>query len=400
MENCILPIELCEVIMDTIPSSPHFLTPREHDALVACSLVCTTWRTRAAVILEKRVNLESPQIVSQFAFTLRRESSGCRRADYISYLLLDWSRFKGDKNLSRAMELFMTPLPGLKILDMDDVHIDVSPRILRCMRPPLFTGITCLYFSDCKFCSWRAMLDIVWGCLKLEDLSLSHCSFGGNPATPDSIARLSVGQRSLRGCQYLKELDIWMDADMGRLLPGNVIFGDTLTKLKIGIPHYDTMDQEITPLFRDSFPHLESIHLWISRDSDRVVYRGPCLLLAFATGPSPRPALHSVFIYLRFDVFPEEHGGVSHGVPQLLELIIGRAGEWDGHPLRSLLTGLRRVKVKLHGSNDRADGEACARHVLSVLPDVHDILQVYIDPRIVVYPPETTSSSPHTMNLE
>ncbi|KAI0670823.1 hypothetical protein C8Q78DRAFT_1145422 [Trametes maxima] len=236
MENCILPIEICEAIIDAIPSSPHFLTPHEHNALVACRDVCTTWRTRAAVILQKRVDLDTPQIASQFAFAVRRESSVHIRADYISSLSLFWSHLEGDKNLSRAMQIFMTPLPRLEALYMYEVHIDVSPRILKCMRPPLLTAITFLEFSKCKFCSWRVMLDIVWCCLELEHLSVLYCSFGGNTATPESITGLGVSRRSLRGCQYLKTLAMVMGADMGRLLPGNVIFGNTLTELKLDVP--------------------------------------------------------------------------------------------------------------------------------------------------------------------
>ncbi|KAI0668793.1 hypothetical protein C8Q78DRAFT_248516 [Trametes maxima] len=380
MENCILPIETCEAIMDAIPSSPHYLTPLEYDALDACSLVCTTWRTRATVILVKGVELPSPQIASQFASTIRRESSGHMRAELLS---LDWDHSEGDKNLSQAMELFMTPLPRLRRLSMRGVHIDISPRILKCIRPPLLTAITSLHFSRCKFYSWRDMLDIAWGCLKLEDLSLTSCSFGGNPATPGSIARLGVARRSLRGCQYLRKLHIdMMGATMGRLLPGEVIFGDTLTKLVLS-----DVKEEITPLFRNAFPRLESFHFWNLTGIEEVVYHGPCLLLAFATGPSPRPTLHSVVITLYFNTFTEESGGVSSYIPQWLEPIIGQAEEWDGHPLRSLFTGLRTLEIGLHKRNDRTDGEACTRHVLSVHPDVHDILQVFTDSRNYFIPP-------------
>ncbi|KAI0668807.1 hypothetical protein C8Q78DRAFT_249524 [Trametes maxima] len=208
MENCMLPVDICWYIIKTIASSPHFLTPSERDALCACSLVCTTWNTCAAKILARGEELKSPQIASQFASAIRKESSDRMRADHRSELRLNWSDFEGDKNLSRAMELFMAPLPRIESLVMLGVHIDISPRILRCMSPPLLTAITHLDFLRCKFCSWRAMLDIVWGCLKLDHLSVQNCSFGGNPATPESIARLGVSRRSLRGCQYLNSLNI------------------------------------------------------------------------------------------------------------------------------------------------------------------------------------------------
>ncbi|KAI0668790.1 hypothetical protein C8Q78DRAFT_248168 [Trametes maxima] len=295
MENCMLPIEICWDIIEAIPASSHFFTPPEYDALVACSLVCRTWNTRAEDILRLDPELDTPQIASQFASTIRRESSGRVRADHISELWLNWSDFEGDKNLSRAMELFMTPLPRLESLHMFGVHIDISPRILRCMSPPLLTGMTHLEFLRCKFCSWRAMLDIVWGCLKLDLLSVENCSFGGNTVTPESIARLGVSRRSLRGCQYLKTLVIMADTNMGMLLPGDV-FGDTLMQLALHIP-CDALE-DITPLFRGTFPRLESIQFWISTVSHEVVYHGARLFCALATGPSPRPTLHSIFINL------------------------------------------------------------------------------------------------------
>ncbi|KAI0641273.1 hypothetical protein C8Q79DRAFT_333141 [Trametes meyenii] len=187
MKYCKLPIELCWDIIDAIPSSLYFLSPCEHDTLVACKNVCTMWRTHAEAILMRIARLNSPQIVSQFVSAIRRESPGRMRVDsgYIPLLSLDWFSFEGDKNLSRAMDLFMSPLPSDTGLFMSGVRIEASPRVL------------------------RAMLDIVWGCPKLEVLSVWCYSFEGKTPTPESIARLGVARRSLRGCLYLKELCIY-----------------------------------------------------------------------------------------------------------------------------------------------------------------------------------------------
>ncbi|KAI0641270.1 hypothetical protein C8Q79DRAFT_882098, partial [Trametes meyenii] len=274
-----LPIELCEAVMDAIPASPHFLTRDEYDTLVACKNVCDVWSTRARTILDMLVHLDSPEIVSLFVSATRRESAD--RTNFISTLLLNWYHVRGEKNLSRAMDLFMLPLQNFQALYIEQIRIDLSPRILR-MRLLFFTGIEHLFFHHCDFYSWRAMLDFAWACPNLTHLYVYECSFGADAVTPESAARLSAARRNLRGCQNVGLLHIsvrrpcqspytvtythchclQMLDHTWRLLPGDV-FGAALTRLMIY--YRDTIESHthITSFLRGTFPQLRDIGIVI-----------------------------------------------------------------------------------------------------------------------------------------
>ncbi|KAI0642326.1 hypothetical protein C8Q79DRAFT_246482 [Trametes meyenii] len=386
MEHCKLPIELCEAIMDVIPSSRRFLSPNEYHTLVACRDVCSVWSIHAKAILNRSTVLDSPHVVSLFVSAVRRESPD--RVDFLELLDLNWSEFQGNRDLSRCVDLFMTPLPNVQALHLAGVRFDLGPRLLR-MRLPFFTRISSLVLIFSQFYSHRAMLDIIWACPNLKDVAIRGCSFGGSPLTPESAARLSAARRHLRGCQQLIDLFIHINEEWC-LLPGDA-FGSTLTRLEIHCEGH--MTRHITRLLQCGFPQLQELNIVVYNNDPRreIAHRLPSLLLTLATSVPSYSALSTILISLHAPF--DGSGGEGGDVSALCEWIIGRSDEWKGVPLRSLLAGLHRLWIHLFGVGRRVDGQACAKFIVSVLPVLHDILRVSIGTGWRVVYPDTDNSS-------
>ncbi|KAI0641269.1 hypothetical protein C8Q79DRAFT_332684 [Trametes meyenii] len=242
MKHCRLPIELCEAIMDVLFESPDFgqlgHLSDEFKTLWACRNVCPEWNIRATALLHLNSDLKSPQEVSDFVSTLRGRSQS-RLYFRAEGLWLDWSSFRGDRNLSRSRALFtLHSLPNLEFLHIDGCQIDIGSSRLMRLRPPFLKGIRRLVFNDCQFDSWRTVLDLLWACPNLNDVRVTNCSSDGDTLTPESAARLSAARRNLRGCEQLRKLEIEVRKPSGKLsLPPGDVFGSVLTELMLDMGH-------------------------------------------------------------------------------------------------------------------------------------------------------------------
>ncbi|KAI0668801.1 hypothetical protein C8Q78DRAFT_993348 [Trametes maxima] len=227
--------------MDAIPRSDTFLTPDEHETLLACADVCPAWRIRANAIINRDMDLMSRRAVALFVSAVRNASPD--RVGFIKSLFLsrDCSiEGLGQMILSRVMDLLMTPLPRLYDLSLHNCTVDLGPRILR-MGLPLFASLTSLACTGCDFDTYRTMLDVVWSCRGLKKLLLERCRFRDDHLTAENAARLSAAQRNSRGCRNLEMLTV--DTNLtATALPGDV-FGSSLTSLKLSVGHGELTTQ-------------------------------------------------------------------------------------------------------------------------------------------------------------
>ncbi|KAI0641266.1 hypothetical protein C8Q79DRAFT_332508 [Trametes meyenii] len=272
----------------------------------------------------------------------------------------------------------MVPLPNLQMLSLSGMQVDVSPSVLAMRRVPLLTNVTSLCLGACHFCSCRAILELVWACPNLDQFLLSMNTADYSLA-PEDAARLDTVQKQLRGCQRLRWLTIGIP-----MISSAYMFGATVLFLSISVSNLEDRGNLIAFL-PGAFPRLEKITIYMKDIPDDPVYHAPSLLHVIATALPLRPALSEVaFVVHGFSGMPE---AASPHCLRNCKWIVGRAGEWDERPLRALLIGLQKLDIGLRTLTERADGEPSAGYVLSVLPDVHDVLRVLVGmgPKIV-YP--------------
>lgn len=220
MESCVLPIELCEKVMDAIPEyveypgldSGWLTLPNEardsQQALCVCALTCHAWRIRAQYLLWTFPCLYESRQFPRFNTAIRKSLN----TPTISGLTLGRLGVRPESsNLSTAGELFMHSFPHLRSLVCHSISFERGPplRVLR-MRLPFFDSITSLEMWRCTFQSLRAMLDVVWACSNLATLAIGdnfikseHCSAAG-------FQNLCTAAENLRVCRKFTRL--WLDA--------------------------------------------------------------------------------------------------------------------------------------------------------------------------------------------
>lgn len=205
MEACRIPIELCEAIMDTLPDIWSAAILRQYKpgiemqhTLCACALTCRAWRVRAQLLLWGSPYLEDERRLALFTAAIRTAPKPL----ITSRLWLNQSTFVS------SAELFMHTFPNLRRLTCWKVDFNCGPppAIFR-MRLPFFASITVLQLVQCKFSSWRAVLDVVWAFPNLAVLDLLRISLKSKPL-PAAGGRvdLSVIRGHLRACQKLTKI--------------------------------------------------------------------------------------------------------------------------------------------------------------------------------------------------
>lgn len=226
MESCVLPIELCEKVMDAIPEYLEYpglgsgwpTVPRKawnsQKALCACALTCHAWRIRAQYLLWTFPSLIRSQQFLRFNTAIRKSLHTPTISGLVLGPLIADSHEVPD--LSTAGELLMHSFPNLRSWVCFDISFERGPplRVLR-MRLPFFDSITFLQLWCCKFQSLRAMLDVVWACPNLAALSI-----GGNEIKSERCSAAgfqNLCTTNLRACRKLTKL--WLHADFIKASP-------------------------------------------------------------------------------------------------------------------------------------------------------------------------------------
>ncbi|KAI0642038.1 hypothetical protein C8Q79DRAFT_269135 [Trametes meyenii] len=387
MESCRLPIELCEAIMDAIPSSDEYITPDEYDTLVACRETCLSWSVRAKAILDTHWCLKSPQSVGLFVSALRSSAQVASRMESIVHLELDWGQYSGPPYLSQSMDLFMTSLPSsISSLIFFSVVVDLSPRVLR-MRLPFFSRLTVVQFFSVTFDTLGIMLDFIWACPNLESLTLELYWYGGTPPTRESVVRFQNAREYRHGCQKLRQLRIChaygFHHPLTRLPVGGALFGSALTRLDFTIDNF-VLDGNITPFIQGAFPQLQHVYIWMI---ERVVvaYEGPSMLHYLAAGLGSHELLEEIYFDTRCC------NGVVWDGQAWCERIVGRADEWGGRNLRSLFAPSLKSLLIVIRDGGREEEEICTQQVLSAFPDASDLFTIESHPVLLSRPDTPTT---------
>lgn len=221
MESCVLPIELCEKVMDAIPKYLEVpdtgndwpMRPEEawnsQQALCACALTCHAWRIRAQYLLWTFPCLIQSRQFPRFNTAIRKSLNTLT----ISGLTLGrlGLRHKAS-DLSTAGELFMQSFPHLQSLVCDNISFERGPplRVLR-MRLPFFDSITFLELWGCTFQSLRAMLDVVWACSNLATLIIGPNRIISKRCSAAGFQNLCTTAENLRACRKLTRLSLFSD---------------------------------------------------------------------------------------------------------------------------------------------------------------------------------------------
>lgn len=134
MEACRIPIELCETIMDALPSWPTISSgdwSRGQFTLCACALTCRAWRVRAQLLLWVCPRLIERRRLPLFTAAIRTAPKAL-----ITTLLLHQCSFVS------SAELFMHTFPNLQQLNFHNVDFTRGPPSILRMRLPFFASVT------------------------------------------------------------------------------------------------------------------------------------------------------------------------------------------------------------------------------------------------------------------
>lgn len=221
MESCVLPIEICEKVMDAIPES--FELPDtgsgwptrptkpwdSQKALCACALTCHAWRVRAQYLLWTFPCLIQSRQFPRFNTAIRKSLN----TPIISGLALGpLGEVRHEvSDLSTAGELFMHSFPHLRYLLCQNLSFERGPplRVLR-MHLPFFSSITFLELWRCTFQSLRAMFDVVWACSNLATLAIGDNFIKSERCSAAGFQNLCTTAENLQACRKLTRL--WLSS--------------------------------------------------------------------------------------------------------------------------------------------------------------------------------------------
>ncbi|KAI0675963.1 hypothetical protein C8Q78DRAFT_359793 [Trametes maxima] len=224
MGNWRLPLEMCEAIIDAIPSSSDNATVEEQRTLCVCALTCQAWRGRAQRVLLEHPQLNSRRAVLLFVASIRRTKY--QLASLVRTLALEGLQLKS------IYSLLVESFPGLSALHLYGTALEVHSKILR-TRFPFFAALSTLTLQHVRFNTPRALLNLVWACPNISVLKLLYPNTKGMSVSPASAALLVSTCAHLRVCRKLVSLRLELTVTAGveiLSLPGGV-FGSALTEL-------------------------------------------------------------------------------------------------------------------------------------------------------------------------
>ncbi|KAI8970885.1 hypothetical protein BD414DRAFT_388950, partial [Trametes punicea] len=195
MESSRLHIELCEAVLDTIPSAiswpvrlhyPYCVTTyhvEDHilsqKTLCACALVCRAWRPRAQFLLWKYPILSSPESLARFVATIHHDV-GKQWASFVSMLHLYPHRsskpgasMKSQWIWLSVSDVFMQCFPNMRTFYASHPGWMANSRLYH-MRLPFFSSVTHLVLDGCTY---ETLRDMIWSCHNLAILQISDCLF-------------------------------------------------------------------------------------------------------------------------------------------------------------------------------------------------------------------------------
>ncbi|KAI0364791.1 hypothetical protein BV20DRAFT_1125399 [Pilatotrama ljubarskyi] len=382
MENSLLPIDVCEAIIDTVQhtrreygmsDSTSFEYPPEQRTLMACALTCRAWTARAQYHLRQHPQLMDSASIGCFTTAARRASSEFAA----SVITLRFGRLLGAFGVlvPRPGDFFTLSFPNLRALSAFNVDLtelgSVFPRLTGIRaRPPLCQHITRLMLLYCQFDTVRAMLDVVWSCGNLSELYIRGCRFQRNEMAPGQAASMVQICNRLRRCVNLKFLYLhdrtFLDAE--KPIPGGV-FGSSLTELQVvyGVEQADLSAESLLNLVRGSFPAL--IQLTVDSSSNCIESLPPSLpygslLHGIAASLAEPRSLRKVTICSR-----------HKDRPNCCRTLYGRSdAEESGRSLQSVLPGLTHLELELHSSSDDTDGP-CVGPPTSMSSSLHVVVR-------------------------
>ncbi|KAL1937697.1 hypothetical protein VTO73DRAFT_12972 [Trametes versicolor] len=310
MESCVLPIELCEKVMDAIPEYVEFRDESgwptwpekpwdSQQALWACALTCRAWRVRAQYLLWTLPCLIQSRQFLRFNTAIRKSLN----TPTISGLALGTlGALRETSDLSTAGELFMHSFPHLRSLNL------------------------CTAAENLR------------ACRKLTRLWLYSATTEKYWIPSDNIGISSVGR----------------------------VFGDAVTELFFITAHRPDV---FICLFRESFPALRSVTVWFEWLDENPEF--PSWLHIIATGRPIPGILKTIVLRSSHDRrghnccrkavgTSEEVVGSSQRLPELLpelaELVLRL---YCNHPARhaayiwDVLPGFRNVlRFRYHADDD------------------------------------------------
>lgn len=216
MDSCVLPLELCEKVMDALPDYVKFpdsgwlLCPVNswdlQHALCACALPCQAWRVRAQYLLWTFPALFDSQHFARFNLAIRNSPN----TPIIRGLQLGSGNDDNEApDLGTAGELFMHSFPHLESLLCGKIRFDHGPplRILR-MGLPFFASINTLALVNCTFQSLRSLLDVVWACSNLDTLVIGGVEIKSKFCWAAGFQNLCATAENLRACRKLTRLKL------------------------------------------------------------------------------------------------------------------------------------------------------------------------------------------------
>ncbi|KAI9058740.1 hypothetical protein FKP32DRAFT_1219633 [Trametes sanguinea] len=202
MQSCIFPLELCEAIIDAVPSgvlgswplhckdksewtAPYDIHLHEQSTLRACSLTCHAWRRRSQALLWKQPTLIFPVHVSRF-YKAICDNPLSPRHQLTSEMYMVTYDSDAPASISLRANYAMDLLPNLRVLHTRHVNwIQYAPyrsgdgipvHLLRA-HPPFFANLTQLECIGCVFADERYLLDVIWACRNLVEFKMSHTNF-------------------------------------------------------------------------------------------------------------------------------------------------------------------------------------------------------------------------------
>lgn len=227
MEECRLPIELCEMIIDAVGAplvdeqDAHGLVWLGHstqcrgqqDTLRACTLACRAWSTRSRRLLSTHICFYHPKSSRNLS-----QTTCCSPSSTMTSLHIDGEDWE-EAECVKLRGLFLKPgFPSLRALALENMDLTgvscLDPRILRA-HLPFFTNISTLALYKCYFPSVSGLLRLVWACPNLSSLAMCHCwKFWGSACKDEAAAQLSLARTRRQGCAKLTSLSLAFDVDV------------------------------------------------------------------------------------------------------------------------------------------------------------------------------------------
>ncbi|KAI9068027.1 hypothetical protein FKP32DRAFT_200938 [Trametes sanguinea] len=399
MRSSVLPMELCEAIIDAVASTvplpqpiwkfssdqewPRMYAPQlyQQSALYACTLICHAWSRRAQQLLWRRPLLCSVWSVQRFTELIQADAANVL-APLVYELRLN-AGFIYDFSLPTMFpaNVFMRSLSNLRTIYAHgvawEIH-DIHPRLIR-FQLPLLAALKRLELQICSIGTLRMLFDVVWSCQELTHLTISQHSYNNdlNIHLPrGTLERWHLAQKSRNTCRKLTHLAVYetpfcpdRDVIIGALFGSAVTTIDTDLNLRV---HPELFWNPI-PLLHRSFPELRKIY-------SRTPWRGGTVRLSDVSTLElllrslAHPQVVEEIVLINYAIYRGDKSVYDVISAQDWLSRILPAEEQPDQPLRSILPSLRELRVVF--SDIPVDTDYFSEGARSILTSISGLITV------------------------